>query len=327
MRVRVTDQDMVDALLESPRIRKEEAPAPLVQDGGRKEAKQSKKSGDSKKERKKARRAEQAKRAEAASKEAERKSEQESSLAVISEQAPKALIGPAERRAMEIDGLEKERVSGRREEQKPVKTQLNPQPEPTQQKSPQALDQKPLPELESKKPAASPSKSPAPKLAPVPEEIVQTHQPDSPKDEAQALLSSPPPAKPENIPANPLTNQALAQAAPAKVSDRSTQTDLETPSSTEESWEVTFLASGYVRVEITVRESNGRLRPPAEHTMPEEEFFDRPWAERCGFFCFQQGRIPAALRAVNAPSGNPGKDKRYYRMKVFNCRYCANYGV
>jgi hypothetical protein len=39
MRVRATDQDMVDALLESPRKQKEEAPAPLVQDGGRKEAK------------------------------------------------------------------------------------------------------------------------------------------------------------------------------------------------------------------------------------------------------------------------------------------------
>jgi hypothetical protein len=89
MRIRTSDQDMVDTLLESPRKRKEEAPAPLVQDGGRNEAKKSKKSGDSKKERKKARRAEQAKRAEAASKETERRSEQESSPAVVSAHAPK----------------------------------------------------------------------------------------------------------------------------------------------------------------------------------------------------------------------------------------------
>jgi hypothetical protein len=47
---RATDQDMVGALLESPRKRKEEAPAPLVQDGGRKEAKKFKKPGGSKKE-------------------------------------------------------------------------------------------------------------------------------------------------------------------------------------------------------------------------------------------------------------------------------------
>jgi hypothetical protein len=181
MRMRATDQDMVDALLESPRKRKEEAPAPLVQDGGRKEAKNSKKSGESKKERKKARRAEQAKRAEAASKEAERKSEQESSPAVISEQAPKMLVGPEKGRAMEIDELGKERVSRQREEQEPVKTQLNPQPEPTQQNPPQALDQKPLPKSKSKKVAASSDKSPAPKLATVPKETMQTHQLDSPK--------------------------------------------------------------------------------------------------------------------------------------------------
>jgi hypothetical protein len=122
--------------------------------------------------------------------------------------------------------------------------------------------------------------------------------------------------------ANPLTNLALAQTAPAKASDQSTQTDPETPKSTEESGDVTFLANGYVRVEITVRESNGRLRPPAEHMMPEEELFNRPWAERCGFFRFQQGRIPAALRQANAASRNPGKNKRFYRRRVFICRYC-----
>jgi hypothetical protein len=81
---------------------------------------------------------------------------------------------------------------------------------------------------------------------------------------------------------------------------------------------------GYVRVEITVRESNGRLGPPAEHMMPEEEFFEKPWAERCGFFRFQQGRIPDALWQLNAPSQNPGKGKRYYGVKVYNCRYCNN---
>jgi hypothetical protein len=112
---------------------------------------------------------------------------------------------------------------------------INPQPEPIQQNSPQALDQKPLSKSKSKKPVASPDKSPAPQLATVPEETAQNHQPDSPKGEAQALLSSPPPAKPENVLANPLTNLAIAQVAPAKVSDQSTQTDLETPSSTEES--------------------------------------------------------------------------------------------
>jgi hypothetical protein len=97
------------------------------------------------------------------------------------------------------------------------------------------------------------------------------------------------------VPANPLTNLALAQTAPAKASDQSWQTDFDKPKSTEESWEVTFLTNGYVQVEITVRESNGRLRPPAEHMMPEEEFFEKPSAERCGFFRFQQGRIPDAL--------------------------------
>jgi hypothetical protein len=243
---------------------------------------------------------------------------------VVSEQAPKELAKPEEGRAMEIDELEKERVSRQRGGQEPAKTQLNPQPEPIQQNPPQALDQKPPPKSESKKPAASPDKPPAPKLATVSEETARNHQPDSPKGKAQALLSNPPPAKPENVPANHLTNLALAQAAPAKASDQSTQTDFEKPNLTEESWEVTFLANGYVRVEITMRESNGRLRPPAEHMMPEEEFFERPWAERCGFFRFQQGRIPDALRQVNAPSRNLGKGKRYYRVKVFNCRYCAD---
>jgi hypothetical protein len=129
MRLRTTDQDIVDTLFEFPRKRKEEAPAPLVQDGGRKEAKKSKKSGDSKKERKKARRAEQAKRAESAtSKETERRSEQESSPAVVSAHASKELAGPEEGRTMEIDGMEKERASGQREGQKPAETQLNPQP-------------------------------------------------------------------------------------------------------------------------------------------------------------------------------------------------------
>jgi hypothetical protein len=321
MRVRATNQDMVDALLESPRGREVEAPAPLVQNGGRKEAKKSKKSGDPQKERKKARRAEQAKRAEAASKETEWRSEQESSTAVVSEHASKELAGPEEGRAMEINGLEKERVSGQRG-QKPAETQLHPQPEPIQQKPPQALDQNPASKLESEKPAASPNKSPAPKLATVPEETAQNQQPDSPKGEAQALLNSPPPTKPESVPANPLTNLALAQTAPAKASDQSTQTDFDRPKSTEESWEVTFLANGYVRVEITVRESNGRLRPSAEHMMPEEEFFEKPWVECCGFFRFQQGQIPDALQQLNAPSQNPGKGKRYYRVKVFNCRSC-----
>jgi hypothetical protein len=322
MRLRTTDQDMVDTLLESPRKRKEEAPAPLVQDGGRKEAKKSKKSGDSKKERKKARRAEQAIRAEAASKETERRSEQESSPAVVSAHAPKELAGPEEGRAMEIDGLEKERASGQRERQKPAETQLNPQPKPIQQKPPPTFDQNSPTGPDSKKPVVSSDKSPAPQLATMPKEIAQDQQPDSPKGEAQALLSNPPPTKPESVPANPLTNLALVQTVQAKASDQSTQTDFDKPKSTEESWEVTFLANGYVRVEITVRESNGRLRPPAEHMMPEEEFFEKPWAERCGFFRFQQGQILDALRQLNAPSQNPGKGKRYYRVKVLNCRYC-----
>jgi hypothetical protein len=132
MRVRAIDQDMVDALLELPWKRKEEAPAPLVQDGGRKEAKKSKKSGDSKKERKKARRAEQAKRAEAALKEAEQRSEQESNPAVVNEQAPKELAGPEEGRAMEIDELEKERVSRHREGQAQPSARTNPAKPPSE---------------------------------------------------------------------------------------------------------------------------------------------------------------------------------------------------
>jgi hypothetical protein len=70
------------------------------------------------------------KRTEAASKETERRLEQESSPAVVSEHASKELAGPEEGRAMEIDGLEKERVSGQREGQKPAETQLHPQPKP-----------------------------------------------------------------------------------------------------------------------------------------------------------------------------------------------------
>jgi hypothetical protein len=89
----------------------------------------------------------------------------------------------------------------------------------------------------------------------VPEETAQNQQPDSPKGKAQALLSSPPPTKPESVPANPLKNLALAQTVPTKASDQSTQTDFDKPKSTEKSWEVTFLAKGYVPVEITVRES------------------------------------------------------------------------
>jgi hypothetical protein len=322
MRLCATDQDMVEALLESPKKRKEEAPSPLVQEGGRKEAKKPKKSGDSKKERKKARRAEHAKLVEAALKEAERKSEQESSPSMPHEPAKIAAVGNEEGRAMETDELgEKELAGEQKAEHERVKDLLDAQLKTAQQKPPPVIEPE---QPRSHEPAAPLVRSPAPKPAPVPERITQIPKPDSPENEAQALLSSPPPVKTENILANPLTNLTLAQAAPAKVSDRSTQTDLETPSSTEESWEVTFLANGYVRVEITVRESNGRLRPPAEHMMPEEEFFSRPWAERCGFFRFQHGRIPAALRQVNAPSRNPGKNKRYYRRKVFGCRYCAH---
>jgi hypothetical protein len=172
MRVPATDQDMVDALLEFPQKRKEEDPASLVHDGGRKEAKKSKKSGDSKKERKKARRVKQAKRAEAALKETERSSEL-SSPAVVSEHAPKELAGPEEGCTMEIDGLEKERGSGQRKGQKPAETQLNPQPKPIQQKPSSTLDQNPPTEFDSKKPAVSPDEFPAPQLATVPEETAQ----------------------------------------------------------------------------------------------------------------------------------------------------------
>jgi hypothetical protein len=322
MRLRATDQDMVEALLASPKKRKEEAPSPLVQEGGRKEAKKPKKSGDSKKERKKARRAEQAKLVEAALKEAERKSEQESSPSMPNEQAKTAAVGNEEGRAMEIDELGEKKLTGKQKaEHELVKDPLDAQPKTAQQKPPRLIEPE---QPKSHEPAAPLIKFPAPKPAPVPEVITQISKPDLPKNEAQALLSSPPPAKPENILANPLTNLALAQTAPAKASDQFTQTDPETPKSTEESWEVTLLANGYVRVEITMRESNGRLRPPAEHMMPEEEFFNRPWAERCGFFRFQQGQIPAALRQANAASRNPGKNKRFYRSRVFICRYCDN---
>jgi hypothetical protein len=324
MRLRTTDQDMVDALLESPRKRKEEAPAPLVQDGGRKEAKKSKKSGDSKKERKKARRAEQAKRAEAALKETERRLEQESSPAVVSAHAPKELAGPEEGRAMKIDRLEKERASGQRDGQKPAETQLNPQPKPIQQKPPPAFDQNSSTEPDSKKPAVVPDKSPAPQLATVPEKTARDQHPDSPKGKAQALLNNPPPTKPESVPANPLTNLALAQTAPAKASDQSTQTDFDKSKSTEESWEVTFLANGYVRVKITMRESNGRLRPPAEHMMPEEEFFEKPWAD-----VMLDVLVRSHVRAAMAESWMPSQiclqfeGAALQKRSVLNCGNCV----
>jgi hypothetical protein len=139
--------------------------------------------------------------------------------------------------------LEKERASGQREGQKPAVTQLNPQPEPIQQKPPPAFDQNSPTEYDSKKPAVSPDKPPAPQLVTVPKETARDQQPDSPKDKAQALLSNPHPTRPESVPANPFTNLALAQTAPAKASDQSTQTDFAKPKSTEESWEVTFLAT------------------------------------------------------------------------------------
>jgi hypothetical protein len=129
MRLRATDQDMVETLLESPKKRKEEAPSPLVQEGGRKEAKKPKKSGDSKKERKKARRAEQAKLVEAALKEAERKSEQESSPSMPHEPAKTAAVGIEEGRAMETDELgEKELAGETKAEHARAKDPLDAQP-------------------------------------------------------------------------------------------------------------------------------------------------------------------------------------------------------
>jgi hypothetical protein len=160
-------------------------------------------------------------------------------------------------------------------------------------------ESEPPPKSEAEPPASPPTLAPVPEFAPVLEIAESLPEPDSLVDEAQALLSGPPSPRPENSLAKPLTNLAPAHMNPAKVSDQSTQTDLETPCSAEESWKVTFLANHYVRVEITVKEGNGRLRPPVEHLMPEKQFFSTPWAERCGFFHFQQGRIPAALRRVN----------------------------
>jgi hypothetical protein len=277
MRVRAGDQDMMEALLESPIKRKEEAPSPLVQEGGREEAKKHKKSGDSNKERKKAQRAEQAKLVEAALKEAERNSEQESSPSMPNVRAKTAAVGYEEGRAMGIDKPgEGEQTDGQKVENEPVKTQLDAQPKTVPQKPSQVIEQERPPKPESKEPTAPLIKSPAPKPAPAPVVITQIPKSDSPANEAQTLLSSPPPAKRENILANPLTNLTLAQTAPARASDRSTQTDPETPSFAEESWEVTFLANGYVRLEITVREGNGQLQPPVKHMMPEEQFFSMP---------------------------------------------------
>jgi hypothetical protein len=125
-------------------------------------------------------------------------------------------------------------------------------------------------------PPATPVLPFAPKPAPSPEEVDKIPQFKSPTKEAYELLNSPPPARQELPLASPLTNQALAQINPTRASDESTQTDFTTPDSTEENWEVTFLTSGYVRVEITVRESDGQLRQPTELLMPEGEFFNRP---------------------------------------------------
>jgi hypothetical protein len=135
----------------------------------------------------------------------------------------------------------------------------------------------------------TPALRPGPKPAPSPEEVDEIPQSNSPTKEAHELLNSPPPARQESPLASPLTNQALARINPTRALDESTQTDFTTPNSTEENWEVTFLTSGYVRVEITVRESNGQLRQPTELLMPEGEFFNRPRAERCNFFRFQLG--------------------------------------
>jgi hypothetical protein len=147
MRVRATDQDMVDALLESPRKRKEEAPAPLVQDGGRKEAKKSK---NPETQRRSARRRDGRSKQSGQRRLRRRRngrSEQESSPAVVSEHAPKEVAGPEEGRAMEIDEMEKERVSGQHEGQKPAGISAPPSIRTNQAETPSSARPKPPSEI------------------------------------------------------------------------------------------------------------------------------------------------------------------------------------
>jgi hypothetical protein len=203
-------------------------------------------------------------------------------------------------------GTNEEPPTMEREDEMP-QPQADPQPKVTKLITPPPGFQ-PLSITEIKtEPPTTPVLPFASKPAPSPEEVDEIPQSNSPTKEAHELLNSPPPARQESPLASPLTNQALAQINPTRALDESTQTDFTTPNSTEENWEVTFLTSGYVRVEITVRESNGQLRQPTELLMPEGECFNRPWAERCNFFRFQLGRLPTRIWQLSPHNRNRGK--------------------
>jgi hypothetical protein len=313
------DLEMKDAPPDSPRKRKEEAPSPLMQEGGREEAKKPKKSDESKKKRKELRRAEKAKRRQEAAGAEGHQSEQQSSPTLQNQGAENPVLETAEGRAMDVDELKGEEGKGVAQEGGETAQPKRDAPPEMAPKKPLLSETKikPLPKPGAEQLTSPPALAPAPEFAPVLENAESLPKPESLATKAQALLSGPHSLKQENTLAKSLSNLAPASIKPAKVSDQSTQTDLETPRSAEESWEVTFLANHYVRVEITVREANGRLRPPVEHMMPEEQFFSTPWAERCGFFRFQQGRIPAVLRRVNTANQTTGK-KRH--TNDFICR-------
>jgi hypothetical protein len=236
------------------------------------------------------------------------KSESQTKPPLRSERARAAAVGFEKGNTVDKGnrGANEEPPTMEREDEMP-QPQAEPQPKVTKLITP-PLGFQPLSITEIKmEPPATPVLPFAPKPAPSPEEADGIPQSNSPTKEAHELLNNPPPARQESPLASPLTNQALAQINPTRASDESTQTDFTTPNSTEENREVTFLTSGYVRVEITVRESNGQLRQPTELLMPEGEFFNRPWAKRCNFFRFQLGRLPTRIWQLSPHNRNRGK--------------------
>jgi hypothetical protein len=234
-----------------------------------------------------------------------RKSESETKPPLPSERARAAAVGYEKGNTVDKGnrGANEEPPTMEREDEMP-QPQAEPQPHKTKLITPPPGFQ-PLSITEIKtEPPATPVLLFAPKPAPSPEEVDEIPQFNSPTKEAHKLLNSPPPVRQESPLASPLTNQALAQINPTRASDESTQADFTTPNSMEENWEVTFLTSGYVRAEITVRESNGQLRQPTELLMLEGEFFNRPWAERCNFFRFQLGRLPTRIWQLSPHNRN-----------------------
>jgi hypothetical protein len=64
-----------------------------------------------------------------------------------------------------------------------------------------------------------------------------------------------------------------------------------------ETWDVTFLSTGYVRVEKLRMDSQGQFEEPSEETMSVEKFFKMKseWPPNIRGFEFQNEALPALL--------------------------------